>query len=235
MSAIAAEFAAKIEAAAHRVGARRDCAWLAVPFPICGVDLREMTLRDYLTLILSGNAHVTAQPVPADPLEAAGFWAAHDVQLLWLLSPDFRPGDLKARARFISRAAGFSASAVREGLTAYLAETFADARRGGAGADPKQADPLKVSFVACYVHRLASAYGWRVEEIQSLPLKQLFQLVRLCEVDAAYKAGKQPPLAPDETDHLWAQYLAALNASPPSSPPPSFNSQPSTFNSAPAA
>lgn len=218
-----AEFAAKIEAAAAQVAARRDCAWLPVPFPVSGVELREMTLRDYLTLVLAGNAHVTAQPVPTDPIEADRFWAAHDVQLLWLLSPGFIPNHARARDKFIAQAAGFAAAAVREGIAAYLAETFADARRGRAGADPTQADPLKVSFVACYVHRLATAYGWTVGEIQSLPLKQLFQLVRLCEVDAAYKAGKQPPLAPDETDHLWAEYLAALNA-----PAPAANSQPST-------
>jgi hypothetical protein len=209
-----AEFSAKIAQATATAAARRDAAWLCAPWDICGLTLRDLNLRDYLTLIVAGNAYVAPAQPPEDEAGQLRFWAAHNAQFLWLLSPDYRVNDTRALNRFINKIADLKFEAIMAGIHAYLAETFADTRRGaGAGPDPTQADPLRVSFFSCYVHRLASAYGWPISEIEKLPLKQVFQLIRLLDAEAAYKAGKQPAALVDETDELWAQYLARLNTS----------------------
>lgn len=83
---------------------------------------------------------------------------------LWIMSPEFKPGNLKAAKRFFRRFwfRRVKADALRE----FLAEEFAaDAR-----AESKAPDP---TWIPRLVDVLANEYGWSEREIFDLPLRRL--------------------------------------------------------------
>ncbi len=222
---IQSTYAARIAAALAAAAAQRDGAFVAVPFDVCGLKLRPLTLRDFLHLALAGNAHLggaTPPPAEAPAVDRARFWSSHHAQLLWVVWEGAKLGNTKARDAFLkNQVAPLDFALLSAGLADYLAEQFFDAPRAPAlvdGAPPpvEHNDPLRVSFVAHHVHALAAAYGWRLPEILDLPLAVVFQLRRLIRADQYITAGKTPPPHFDESDRLWGEMLAALNAPPAS-------------------
>lgn len=220
-SEIQASYAPRIAAALASAAAIREGAFVAVPFEVCGLKLRPMSLRDYLHLVIAGNAHVAAAaPPPEDPVEALRYWSAHHAQLLWAVWEGSILGVPRARDAFIrDRVAPLDYLALSAGLAEYLAETFFDAPRAarpapGAPAPEPVNDPLRVSFVAHDVHRFAAAYGWPMEQTLALPLKVAFQLRRLIRADQQLAAGVSLTPHFDESDRLWGEMLDQLNAPP---------------------
>ncbi len=211
-AALNAEYSAKIIDAQLSMDARRDAAFVDIPFVICGEELRPMNLRHFLLLIAARNAHVAGVVRPTDLRESVTFWAAHNVQLMWIVSPEFSR-DERAKKRFMRRVGKLSFDEVGRGLQEYLEETFADAPRGKRPAigENNQADLGDASFAAFLTHRIASGYHWDYERIHSLPLKVLFQLLRVLVVEDALKNGKHPPASGNEVDGLWAEYLLRNN------------------------
>lgn len=216
---IEAEFAPLIAAAAQRDQARRaaagrelDAALFDVPFEICGVPVRPMTVSDYLVLVVSGNAHLTAAEVPQDPDGELQFWTTQCHALLWLLSPEHRP-DRVARDAFVAKLVGKSPfGEMMSGISEYLSETFSAAPRAAANKSDGAPDPVGCSFLIHWQHRIASAYGWSRAEFRALPLKELFQILRVLDAEWAAKTGKRlrPPLD-GEVDRLWAEMLDRIN------------------------
>ncbi len=209
---IEAEYAAKIEAA--RLGAQelRESAFIDAPFLVAGVPLRAMCIPDFLALIASGNAHVTGiRPAEGDDLVA--FVKAHNAQLMWALSPGFAPCP-KKRAAFISKVAALPFEQVCADLSEYLAQTFADSQGASTSdAEPVKTNPIRVSFAAAWIVRLASRLHWSRSEIMRTPLKEIFQLFRLLDAEDAIAAGKSAGgRLSDEVDRLWAEMLGKINA-----------------------
>lgn len=172
-----------------------------------------MCIPDFLALIAAGNAHVTGE-LPPEGEDLAAYWAVHNAHFMWVLSPGFSTKKAD-RDRFISRLAGLSFDQVCADLDDYIRETFADAPRARQSADgeaSKRASPVRVSFAAFWIYRLASRMHWSREEILSMPLRQIFQFLRIVDADDAIAAGKSPVRLSDEVDHLWGEYLAKLNA-----------------------
>jgi len=208
------EFTAKIEAARLETQARRDGAFVDIPFLASGIPIRQMCLPDFLALIAIGNAHVTGLQPPAEATasDCTQFWALHNAQLAWLLSPDFSP-DASPRDAFLKNLGRRDHVEFSMHIAEYLRDTFADAptpSRAVGGAP--QADPFRVSFAARWYHRIATAYGWSRTEIRATPLRELFQLLRTIDAYDALKAGQFPGGATDETDRLWAEYLQKITA-----------------------
>lgn len=210
-------YAHRIAAAQAAAALRRDLAWVDAPHLVAGaIPLRPMCLPDYLALIVAGNAYVNDLTLPADPAGTDAFWAAHNTQFLWRLSPDYRLNDSAAAARFARRrVAPLPHDLVASDIAEYLADTFTDApapvlEAGRVRASP----PFPVSFAGAWTHRLATAYGWSRAEIAATPLKEIFQLFRLIDRDREREAGLTPAPLPDETHALRAQMLAALEQLP---------------------
>lgn len=210
-----AEYREKIAAAETAIKSRREAAFIDVPFLLCGLTIRPMCLPDYLALIVCGNAHVNGlQPSPeSSPEDCAQFWAVHNAQFVWALSPEFAPDNQAGFKAVMKQLGRKSHQAVCAELDEYLQDTFADAptpSRAVGGAE--QADPFRVSFAATWYHRIASAYGWSRAEIRSTPLRELFQLLRVIAASDALKHGSFPGGVADETDRLWAEYLQKQTA-----------------------
>ena len=225
---IRAEYAPLINAAAQRDAAarsgkevKRAAAFLDVPFDVCGILLRPMTVVDYVALIVSENAHVVATVAPATGAEEMKFWAAHNMAFLWAMSYDYKPGSEAARSAFIAKHAHQSFDAISEGIVDYLVETFGESKRGRARGDNAlaPADLVGASFVAHWQHRLSSAYGWSREQFRQLPLKELFQIFRVLDAEDMAKAGKEPHAQLEgEADRMWAEMLQRVNEVPPDAP-----------------
>ena len=222
VESITAAYAPRIAAAAQRDAvnhaadnSRRDAALVEAPEMVCGIPLRALTLPDYLALIVAGNAHVTPAPVPEDPVAQIRFWAAHSYALVWLVSPSYR-ADPAARDAFVAtHAARLNHEALLAGLRDYLRGTFADAPRASSETTPgaiPPPDPIGCSFALHWQHRIAAAYHWSREEIRRLPLKEMFQILRLIEAERKAKQGEllRAPLS-GEADRLWAEMLRHIN------------------------
>jgi hypothetical protein len=213
---IEARYLPQIAAARAAAEERRDLAWLPeYPQHLCGFPIRPLSLSDFLALRLAGNAYVCAVPPPADPVDAAAFWAAHAVVVLWRLSPDYSPSPA-AREAFLRRPAllALDGLALHAAVEEFLRETFADRplpvkKVGGADVVPPT---VAASFAACWIHELAEAYGWPPATVLALPLAQIFQIRQLLRLSATLAAGKTPLPAGDEADRLEAAAFAEIAA-----------------------
>ncbi len=210
---IEAEYAERIATAQRETEERRDGAMVGVPFCICGIQIRVMTLHDYLTLSVQGNAHVSDAEVPVNKAEAIRFWALHDAVLMWFLSSDFSREPEK-RAAFIKRVAVLNAEQVGAGVAEYIRDIFADAPRGASASSgvPVPPDPVGVSFSVYWIAALAKRFHWSRSEILALPMPELFQYLRLIRAEQRAESGKQPYAIDSEVDRLWSEKLAKVNA-----------------------
>lgn len=220
IASIEAEYDSRIAAALRETEERRDAILVSVPFMICGVPLRILTLDDYLTLSVQGNAHVCHIPVPEAAPEAASFWTTHDVMLIWYLSPGFSASPA-ARAAFFKQAVLFDPIERAHGVGEYLRAVFADAPRGPTvvpGEAPPP-DPVGVSFAIHWIATLAQRFPWSRAEIRALPLPELFQYLRLISAERRAAAGEAPIVFDAEVSRLWSEKLNRINAlaAPPTS------------------
>lgn len=213
IEAIEAEYAAKIAAARIASEERRDAVLVGVPFTICGVTVRLMTLADYLTLSVLGNAHVARIPVPQDKVEAARFWHTHDAMLLWFLSPQWSAAE-SAREEFFKRAALFDPDERVRGVLEYMHAVFADAPRGPSPEvdEPPPADPVGVSFAIHWIGVLARRFPWSRAEIRALPLPELFQYLRLIDAERRIELGRPLVHLDVDVSRLWAEKLQRIEA-----------------------
>lgn len=192
---------------------RRTSAFIDAPFDVCGIRLRPMTIPDYVALIVAGNAHVTSVPQPEDQRSAMKMWGLHNMALLWFMSEDFRANAPKEREAFTIAHADISFDEAARGIGEYMQETFADAPRPSGEGASNAADPIGAAFPAHWQHKIAACYGWSREEIRAMPLKELFQYLRLIDADTAAKNGKQIRTPLDgEVDRLWSEMLRDINA-----------------------
>lgn len=216
IAAIQNDYAGKIETATAAERDRRDAALIDVPFLVCGIPLRAMTLPDYLALIAAGNAHVSDVQVPREDGKIRPFWAAHNAQLIWLLSPEFVANNEKARDRFVIKTvARLDFVELCEGISEYLREMFADAPRGRPREDgePVPHDAYGVSFGVHWIARIVKRFPWSRAEVRALPLPELFQYLRFITAEEMIENGKTPMGAGGTSaDRLWAEMLGKINA-----------------------
>ena len=141
----------------------RDIAFLDAPDVVCGKPVRKMTIPDVIMLDGLASPFVCGgrQPTPDDV-----------VTFLWVMNPK------RTRSRFkqwmFSRSCrgmsyGKAVIAIRE----IVDEAFLDAPGGGSGERMTY-----YSWVATLVDRFAFEYGWTRSEVLSVPLAQLFQLLK---------------------------------------------------------
>jgi len=169
---------------------------------ISGVNCRPLTGQMALMLEACGNPWIRGG-MP-DPVAAA--------QLLWIVSDQYAV-NTRARDKFIRRLClkwdivdgepkSFHYMEAVDGISRYIEESYLDA--------PSQPgrDVSFAHWVASIVDRLASEYGWSVEYCMSLPLRQVFQLLKQMTVR---RTGKTTNVCNRLSDGVKARWLAEQN------------------------
>lgn len=148
----------------------RDAAYLELTTNICGIQIRQMTPKDFL--ILDGVDSPLLYGLKEHATED------HVVHFLWLLSTRYRPGRLRGWVFGRQCKAMINFGLACRGITAYVEDTFQDAP-GGTKSD----DTPFASCVAFWVHRISSAYGWDWRTVINTPLKVLFQQLKCIRME----------------------------------------------------
>lgn len=162
-------------ARAKKLDQARLTAWVGCEV-ILGRRVRPFSLRAWIMLIESNNAFVTgAIPLTGDVM-----------QFLWLVDPEFDGHNQPSKVWMKNTAWGNQHAHAVEDIALYLERALHDLPRGartGSGIEI-------ASFVAYWVHRFASDYGWSCEDILKSPLQQLIQMERVGR-EARGDAGAQ--------------------------------------------
>lgn len=137
-------------------------AWLNLNSTIGGIEIRQMTLKDYF--ILEG----LESPI----MQNSNFTQTDLAVFLWVLSSDFST-DAKKRDVFCKKVIQVKFQSAIADLRTYLESTFVDADtlEGGEGNAPQHS-----LFLTQQIDLYAKEYGWRIEEILNIPIRQIFQL-----------------------------------------------------------
>lgn len=154
---------------------RRAEDFLDVSRTVCGLPLRAMTPRDWLTLGYVQSPFVVGGEIKA----------AHVPQFLCALHAEPPQGWLSNR-RFFKHVAALPRVAAADEIHGYVARIFADGPRGGGG----QGRPLGTHFVAPLIVRIAAGIpGLTPAAVMDTPLPQLFQFQKVIAAEEAKRSG----------------------------------------------
>lgn len=149
--------------------------WLNINETICGVEVTQMTLRQFF--MLEGIE---------SPLFKGGDITAEDLAVfLWILSPKWKPCK-DAREEFCKEIRKVSIPEACDQIEKYLEATFSESDSGGDDKKKKYAN-----FISYIVDMFGREYGWTIGEIMALPMRQIYQLSTAIGERYAAEAGKQ--------------------------------------------
>lgn len=186
----------------------RDLPFLDIPEAIAGIPVRAFTLRDLVALDAMKNAHVVPFIFESE-LERV----VQAMQFVWFMSTARRvPTSWLGRfwmsgrqARFVRRVSRMNSAVVFDGIKAYLADAWYDNPYGGSG---ESSAVLKASFVVYIVdHFYAAGYPWTEADILDMPVKRLWQYVRV----SGKRLDPQSPLV-NPSDRIANAFIAQRNA-----------------------
>jgi hypothetical protein len=164
----------------------RNAAFLSLSESLCGFDVNPLTLRHVLTLESIGSPFVTGgRPLP------------HDLAAFLLI---IKPATGWARWQMLRRLSQLPAASVTSAIAEFIGEAFQDSP-GGTGVESIS----YYSFGARIVDELARSYGWREAEILDMPLKRVFQYLKVI----AHRNGNAPLFNP--SDKVRGQWLLEVN------------------------
>jgi hypothetical protein len=152
-------------------------AWLDLNSTIGGIEVKQMSLKDYF--ILEGLQ---------SPIMQNGNFTQTDLAVfLWVLSPDYSI-DPKKRDVFCKKIIGINLQNAIADLRTYLESTFVDADtlQGGEGAVPKHS-----LFITQQIDLYAKEYGWTIDQILSISVRQIFQLNTAIQERYALQNGEK--------------------------------------------
>jgi hypothetical protein len=165
----------------------RNASFLELTERVCGFEVPPLTLRHMLALESIGS-----------PLVCGGRPMPHDFGAFLVLltgATGFRRWNLLRRLGRVNYGIAF------DDIVSFINEAMQDSPGGSNG----EGEISYYSFGAAIVDRLAREYGWSERAILDLPLKRLFQYLKLF----TGKDGKVPLFNP--SDKVRGKYLAELN------------------------
>jgi hypothetical protein len=171
----------------------RELPYIFLDTELCGFRVMEMTALHFVLLVNIKSPFVTGGIIHP----------AHISQFLWVMSPLF---SLYKERKFLKRwhtartGKLIYEKAVKE-IKDFVSEAFQDSP-GGRGKTESSA----ASFCAYLVHLLASKYGWDEDRIMRMPLKKVFQYVKIIHLESDPKAIVFNP-----SDRIKSKYLEDLN------------------------
>lgn len=105
---------------------------------------------------------------------------------LWLLSPNHSL-DSKDKTKFAEEIQDIKILEAEKGILEYIETTFNDADTLSTNNDSKAYAP----FLAYQIDLYAKEYGWTIDQILAIPLRQLFQLNTVIGARYAKQNGEQ--------------------------------------------
>ena len=134
-----------------------------------------MNLKHYFTLHGIGSPFI--HTLDFSPEDIAIF--------LWVMSPEYVPCKLEKK-EFFKKAIKVKMLEAIDQIKKFLEMTFADADTTKDGEPSKYA-----SFLTYQIDLFAKEYGWEIEYIMELPLRQIFQLNSAIGERYARQAGEK--------------------------------------------
>jgi len=200
------------EEAWARIQRIRDEALARVPRPlfyetstfgrrVLGPDVVPLTWERMLYLAGENNAVACGLPVDKQATMRA----------LYIISPEFRPGDRTAWKRFrrkrrMSRKKWIK---IAGALRSHFDEAFAEAPSVAIEKGKKREGGFaNEHWLASHVHYFASVYGWTFDEIVKLPVAVTFMLVNCRDSGSSHSdASKRTPRFNPAADRANGQRL----------------------------
>jgi hypothetical protein len=146
---------------------QRSVAFLGVTELICGVEVLPFSL-----------AHLCRLQCVGSPFVSGGAHSPADVALfLWAVSPEYRPRSWFRRYLFVRKLRGIPFAEAVKGITDYLNEAFQD----HTGGKSEGFSPSYWSGFASMVATLATEFHWSEADIMHMPLKRVWQYMRIVE------------------------------------------------------
>lgn len=134
-----------------------------------------MTLKHYFTLHGIGSPFI--HTLDFSPEDIAIF--------IWVMSPEYVPCKLEKK-QFFKKVIKVKMLEAIDQIRNFLEMTFADADTA------KDGDPSKyASFLTYQIDLFAKEYGWEIDYIMELPLRQIFQLNSAIGERYARQAGEK--------------------------------------------
>ena len=196
-----------IREAINREKETRQEAWLGLEDPLCGVPVKPLTLRMVLFLDLAANWYVAGGfgSVDFTAGSTVSDWVFNQSQFLWVVSPQFAPGDERARKRFYKSLRKLQPATLHREIERFYGAAFFDAPAN----NHANSSAPKVDWIAALVHEFASAYHWPADHILDTPLRVLLQLRRCIQISNEPKSASSLPNP--ESDAATKAYLDELN------------------------
>lgn len=178
----------------------RDAAVLNLNALICGVEIRQMTLRHWL--ILDGIESPFLNGALPDPDKK-------DIEkFLWVLSPHFTPRWSFAKAQLVRRARKLPYGEAVVSIRSFVEDTFQDSPPSE--GDDKWRAP-EASFGANVICSLALRFHWSRDAILDLPLKESFQHLKLIRMRGEAERGEKP-IGWNRSDEILNQHRRKVRA-----------------------
>lgn len=155
---------------AVRIAEAVDAAPRMLPFlgcdlEIAGIAVKQFTPRHFLYLDVGRSPFIHGGSVTAEAL----------AQFLWVVSPEFRPGDRVCRDVFVAEIEQLPYEAALEGVHAYLDQAYQDAPSGRASSS----SPPTYCVATMIDHLFAHGYGALGRDgILDMPFAEIFQYQR---------------------------------------------------------
>ncbi len=144
----------------------RERAFLPVGEDICGLEVRQLTLR-HLRILFSIRSPFLVGRTPT----------LHDIErFLWIVSPQFNTRSL-GKGDFARSIAHLCYPRVCRAINRYLDRALLDRPASSSGGTP-----IAVSIDAFMVDLIASTYHWPEEKILDAPVARLYQYIRLIRI-----------------------------------------------------
>jgi hypothetical protein len=145
----------------------RNIAWLDNPrITLVGKRVRHLTIHDYLSLQLSGNAFLTGGVVyPVDVFD-----------FLWQVRADSRTGWFpRLKQYWHDRRIRYSITAAKEEIETFLDDSLQDLPNTPRKNGP-QRRPVAAATIVSLIHLVAEAYGLDPDEVKHKPMCRVLQL-----------------------------------------------------------
>lgn len=196
-----------IKAARLQEARNRESAFKGTLFDICGLKVRQMTVRDFLILDVLHSPLITNQGTPS---------LSDLAQFLWIISPEIELWNNETGWRFdwlpfVRRICAYRHGRRIRKLNAYdatvAAYRYVSAMFQDAPAGSAQKGESYITFLAGWCDTLRSEYKCTEDEIFAMPLPKLFGYLRAMEL----RKNPEPRLVNRSAIEIRQQIVRGLN------------------------
>jgi hypothetical protein len=186
-------YQALIDQATVRARQIRDLAPVSDTVILCGIKIKQPTLRDYQRYITIGSS-----------ILSGGVSDIEDV--IDFLIHQSRVKTRIGKWRLVRKLKGSGIQAITE-VQQFIEDVFMDATRSG-----EDVPDYPWSFSERIVRELSSSYSWSRDAVLDCPLSIIFQHLQMIRHDSQIESGKKAIVLNPPVDRLWSLYLREIEA-----------------------